>query len=130
MSAKCLDQQGRWRNKVVAFRMSPEEDELLETAVRLSGLTKQEYIIRRLQEKEVVVTGNPRVYKALKKELEKVLGELKRLKREKSAGGFIEVIRLITITMAGMKAGIKEPLSVGKHLKAGICGRILFPKLL
>ena len=44
MSAKCLDQQGRWRNKVVAFRMSPEEDELLETAVRLSGLTKQEYI--------------------------------------------------------------------------------------
>ena len=32
MSAKCLDQQGRWRNKVVAFRMSPEEDELLETA--------------------------------------------------------------------------------------------------
>ena len=71
MSAKCLDQQGRWRNKVVAFRMSPEEDELLETAVRLSGLTKQEYIIRRLQEKEVVVTGNPRVYKALKNELEK-----------------------------------------------------------
>ena len=81
MSAKCLDQQGRWRNKVVAFRMSPEEDELLETAVRLSGLTKQEYIIRRLQEKEVVVTGNPRVYKALKKELEKVLGELKCLKK-------------------------------------------------
>ena len=71
MSAKCLDQQGRWRNKVVAFRMSPEEDELLETAVRLSGLTKQDYIIRRLQEKEVTVTGNPRVYKALKNELAK-----------------------------------------------------------
>lgn len=74
MSAKCLDQQGRWRNKVVAFRMSPEEDELLETAVRLSGLTKQEYIIRRLQEKEDVPED------------------------------LLEVIRLITITMAGMKA--------------------------
>jgi len=103
MSAKCLDQQGRWRNKVVAFRMSPEEDELLETAVRLSGLTKQEYIIRRLQEKEVVVTGNPRVYKALKKELEKVLGELKK-KGEDVPEDLLEVIRLITITMAGMKA--------------------------
>ena len=98
MSAKCLDQQGRWRNKVVAFRMSPEEDELLEKAVRLSGLTKQEYIIRRLQEKEVVVTGNPRVYKALKKELEKVLGELKRLKKgEDVPEDLLEVIRLITI---------------------------------
>ena len=37
MSAKCLDQQGRWRNKVVAFRMSPEEDELLET-ITMAGM--------------------------------------------------------------------------------------------
>lgn len=63
MSAKCLDQQGRWRNKVVAFRMSPEEDELLETAVRLSGLTKQEYIIRRLQEKKLWLQEIPRCIK-------------------------------------------------------------------
>ena len=94
MSAKCLDQQGRWRNKVVAFRMSPEEDELLETAVRLSGLTKQ----------EVVVTGNPRVYKALKNELAKVLNELKSLKKgENVSEDLLEVIRLITVTMDGMK---------------------------
>ena len=45
---RVLDRQGRWRNKVVAFRMSPEEDALLDAKVRLSGLTKQEYIIRRL----------------------------------------------------------------------------------
>ena len=61
MSEKRLDAKNRWRNVVVAFRMSPEEDELLETAVRLSGLTKQEYIIRRLQEKEVVVTIEERI---------------------------------------------------------------------
>ena len=104
MSAKCLDSQGRWRNKTVAFRVSPEEDELLETAVRLSGLTKQDYIIRRLQEKEVVVTGNPRVYKALKNELAKVLNELKRLKKDDYVPeDLLEVIRLITITMNGMK---------------------------
>ena len=84
--------------------MSPEEDELLETAVRLSGLTKQEYIVRRLQEKEVVVTGNPRVYKALKNELAKVLNELKSLKKgENVSEDLLEVIRLITVTMDGMK---------------------------
>lgn len=104
MSAKCLDSQGRWRNKTVAFRVSPEEDELLETAVRLSGLTKQDYIIRRLQEKEVVVTGNPRVYKALKNELVKVLNELKGLEKgDDVPEDLLEVIRLITITMNGMK---------------------------
>ena len=43
----------------VAFRVSPEEDEQLETAVRLSGLTKQDYITRRLLGREVVVQGNP-----------------------------------------------------------------------
>ena len=104
MSAKCLDRQGRWRNKTVGFRVSSEEDELLETAVKLSGLTKQDYIIRRLQEKEVVVTGNPRVYKALKNELAKVLNELKRLKKgDDVPEDLLEVIRLITVTMDGMK---------------------------
>ena len=104
MSVKVLDRQGRWRNKIVAFRVSPEEDEQLEIAVRLSGLTKQDYIVRRLQEKEIVVVGNPRVYKALKNELEKVLEQLERI--EAGAGvsrDLLDTIELITKTMQGMK---------------------------
>ena len=67
-------------------------------------MTKQEYIIRRLQEKEVVVTGNPRVYKALKNELAKVLNELKSMKKgENVSEDLLEVIQLITVTMDGMK---------------------------
>ena len=79
MSLKVYDGQGRWRNKTVAFRVSPEEDVQIETAVRLSGLTKQDYIIRRLQNRDVVVQGNPRVYKALRNELAAVLAELQRI---------------------------------------------------
>lgn len=104
MSVKVLDRQGRWRNKIVAFRVSPEEDEQLEIAVRLSGLTKQDYIVRRLQEKEIVVVGNPRVYKALKNELEKVLEQLERI--EAGAGvsrDLLDTIELVTKTMQGMK---------------------------
>ena len=48
MSAKNLDKHNRWRNKTVAFRVSPEEDAQIETAVKLTGLTNQDYIIRRL----------------------------------------------------------------------------------
>lgn len=106
MSAKTLDRKGRWRNKTVAFRVSSEEDEQIETAVRLSGLTKQDYIIKRLQEKEIVVVGNPRVYKALKNELARVIVEVKRI----GTGGnvsdeLLETIELITRTMQGMKDG-------------------------
>ena len=39
MSAKNLDNHGRWRSKTIAFRVSPEEDAKIEAAVRLSGLT-------------------------------------------------------------------------------------------
>ena len=104
MSVKVMDRQGRWRNKTVAFRVSPEEDALIETAVRLSGLTKQDYILRRLQEKEIVVQGNPRVYKALKDELRKVLEELQRIEAGESINeDLLEVITLLAETMSGMK---------------------------
>lgn len=62
MSAKNMDKHNRWRNKTVAFRVSPEEDAQIEMAVKLTGLTKQDYIIRRLLCRDVVVQGNPRVY--------------------------------------------------------------------
>ena len=50
---KSLDRKGRWRNKLVGFRVSPEEAEVIDNFVRLSGLTKQDYIIRRLKSKGV-----------------------------------------------------------------------------
>lgn len=48
MSLKNKDEHNRWRNKTVAFRVSPEEWEQIERYVQLSGLTKQDYITRRL----------------------------------------------------------------------------------
>ena len=104
MSLKVYDNQGRWRNKTVSFRVSPEENAHLERAVALSGLTKQDYIIRRLQCRDVVVYGNPRVYKALRNQLDSVLIELKRI----AVGGevdtdLIETVNLIAITMGGLK---------------------------
>jgi hypothetical protein len=84
--------------------MSPEEDELLEARVRLSGMTKQDYIIHRLQEKEIVVVGNPRVYKALKNELAKVLEELQRIEAgQLMDDDLLEVIELVAVTLNGMK---------------------------
>ena len=54
MSLKNRDNHNRLRNKTVAFRVSPEEDTQIEIFVKLSGLTKQDYITRRLTYKDVV----------------------------------------------------------------------------
>jgi len=106
VSQKVYDSQGRWRNKTVAFRVSPEEDVQLENAVALSGLTKQDYIIRRLQCRDVIVQGNPRVYKALRNQLGVVLDELHRIATgELVSADLLEIIKLITVTMDGMKKG-------------------------
>jgi len=104
MSLKVYDGQGRWRSKAVAFRMSPEEDAQLETAVALSGLTKQDYIIRRLQCRDVIVQGSPRVYKALRNQLVAVYDELQRIAiGENVSVDLIDTIGLIAVTMNGIK---------------------------
>ena len=109
MSAKNLDNQGRWRSVNVSFRVSPEEDELLETFVKLSGMTKQDYITSRLLCRDVVVQGNPRVYKALRDTFEEVLAELKRIEK----GGDVQpeltqTIEFMSIIMNGMKEDTNE----------------------
>ncbi len=59
--------------------MSKEEVTLLDNLVDLSGLTKQDYIIKRLLCKDIVVVGNTRIYKALKNQIEQLCIELQKL---------------------------------------------------
>lgn len=104
MLLKNRDEHNRWRNKTVAFRVSPEEDKQIETYVRLSGLTKQDYITRRLTHSDIVVQGNPRVFKALRNQLADVLSELQRIE----AGGevndeLLDVIEMIADILGGLK---------------------------
>ncbi len=73
MSAKIRDNKNRWRNKTVGFRVSPEEWEEIERLVRLSGMSKQEYIMSRLENREMVIRANPRVVKALRTQLAEII---------------------------------------------------------
>lgn len=104
MSLKNRDEHNRWRSKTVAFRVSPEEDAQIERYVQLSGLTKQDYITRRLLCHDVVVQGNPRVYKALKNQFAAVLEQLQRI--EAGAGvddELMDTIEMMIAIMDGMK---------------------------
>ena len=101
---KTLDRQGRWRSKTVAFRVSPEENNQIEMKVRLSGLTKQDYIVSRLAGREIRVVGNPRVYKALKNQMADIYEELQRLtSAQEVTPDMLETLQVIAITLNGMK---------------------------
>ena len=89
--------------------MSPEEDLQLEAFARLSGMTKQDYIISRLLNREVTVQGNPRVYKALRNELAAVLAELQRIENgEKIDEDLLTLIDQIANILNEMKPANKS----------------------
>jgi len=103
MSAKNLDNHGRWRSKTIAFRVSPEEDARIEAAVRLSGLTKQDYITAKLLDRTVVVQGNCKVHRAVIDQLRGVLDELVRIENGASIDSeLMEDIALITGLIDGL----------------------------
>ena len=109
MSAKNVDKHNRWRSRNISFRMSPEEAAQLDMNVKLSGLSKQDYITQCLLNREVKVYGNPRVHKALRNQMEEVLAELRRIE----AGGHIteytaETIRMIATIMDGLKGEFND----------------------
>lgn len=103
MSARNVDKHNRFRSITVGFRVSPEEHEHINVAVALSGLSKQEYCYRRCLGRDIVVQGNPKVYKALKDQLAAVLEELKRIEAgSKVDEDLLEDINLITRTLNGL----------------------------
>ena len=104
MSLKNRDNNNRWRSKTVAFRVSPEKGQQIETFVKLSGLTKQEYIIRRLTDREITVVGNPRVYKALRDQMKQIYQELQRLAvDEEVPPDLLETLQMVALTLNGLK---------------------------
>ncbi len=94
MTAKSKDPQGRWRDKTIGFRMSEAENNLLNQYVRMSGLSKQDYIISKLLDTTVEVKGSAKVYYALKDTAEEILEELR--KKETTTDNFSDLLKTIT----------------------------------
>ena len=111
MSAKNLDKHNRFRSITVGFRVSPEEQEEINRAVSLSGLTKQEYCYQKCMNRDIVVQPNPKIYKALKVQMEALANELKRFEHANDIPPeLLDTINLIAVTMNGLKGGENDGL--------------------
>ena len=110
MTAKTMDNHNRWRSKTVAFRMSPEEANQLDAFVQMSGLPKQDYLIQRVLQRDVVVHGNPRVYKGLRIQMEAIADELRRISTERFIDDeLIDRVEQVTNIMNQMKEELNDP---------------------
>ena len=125
MSDRKLDSKGRWRSRVVAFRVSDEEAELLNRLVDISGLTKQDYLIKKTTDRKVVVKGSIRVFGALKAQLTYVYEELKRLDKVTPKNDelmeLIKVISMILLKIEEME-NFEKKMAEQKRLKNSSMG--------
>lgn len=63
-----------------AFRVSPEENERIELLAKAAGVTQQQYIMTKLENKEFTIVPDIRTYKMLRDEMRAVYQELSRLR--------------------------------------------------
>ena len=104
MSAKNVDRHNRWRSKTIAFRVTPEENEQIDAFVKLTGTTKQDYITQRLLQRDIVVQGNPRVFKALRNQLTLVYTELQHFEKcGDLTTEFVEMLHFMATILDGLK---------------------------
>jgi len=97
MSKKKLDSQGRYRSKTIAFHVSPEEYKTIEELAKLHGVCKREYLVCCATRQVINVTGNPRVFKALRSTMEEILAQIKLIRNASDfSPDLVERLRYVT----------------------------------
>ena len=95
MSEKNLDRKQRWRNISVSFRVSSQEAATIDMMVKTSGMTKQDYCVKRLLCEDIIVHPNIRIQKYLREYLITLTDELKRLEQIDQSTDVLENIKYI-----------------------------------
>lgn len=69
---KQKDEKKRKRSIIMNFRVSPEEKQMIEERVKLSGMAKGEYFIQSCMHQKISVLGNVRTFDAIKESVSKL----------------------------------------------------------
>lgn len=102
----------RKRSKTMAFRVSPEEYERITNLAKLSGMDKQDFIMAKLMDHEIVVRPSTRVYKALKGTMAEIYMQLLRIRAGSEISAPIEDTLLILSTIFAGLVPSEEPAEV------------------
>ena len=92
---KQTKEPNRKRSVIVNFRMTPEEKEILNNRIRLSGLMKQNYMIKSVLNQKICVVGNKKVYCEISQQLAEIREDI--CKTEKWED--IDIVKLESLKM-------------------------------
>ncbi|WP_242949759.1 plasmid mobilization protein [Butyrivibrio sp. M55] len=108
MSQKKRDEKNRWRNRTIAFRLSPEEEIELNERVKLMGYQiKQDYIVEAVLHNEVYAVGNPLMMLQFRRSLQNIETELTRITDASQIGkDLLDPIRTMLQIMEAFEKGV------------------------
>ena len=69
VSPKKKNEKNRKRNTIVNFRVTPEEKQLLDDRIALSGLARADFFIQSCLHQKVVTFGNVKTFDVMRKKL-------------------------------------------------------------
>lgn len=90
----------------MAFRVTEKQADALDMRVKASGLNKQDYILSKLMDEEVVVRPSSRLHKALKDIMGDIYAQLLRIRSGEPLSEEVEhAITLLASEFVDMKPG-------------------------
>lgn len=92
-----------------AFRVSHEENERIELLSKAAGVTQQQYIMMKLEDKEFTIVPDIRTYKMLRDEMRAVYQELSRLRDcseiDERLAAKVDLLSELFVGVAGERLG-------------------------
>ena len=104
VTPKKKNEKNRKRNVIVNFRVTPEEKQLIDERIALSGLPRAEFFIQSCMQQKVITFGNVKTFDAIRKKLLVIDEHLQAVEKSEELDlEILESLRMILEMFAGLE---------------------------
>ena len=104
VTPKKKNEKNRKRSVIVNFRVTPEEKQLIDERIALSGLPRAEFFIQSCMQQKVITFGNVKTFDAIRKKLLVIDEHLQAVEKSEELDlEILESLRMILEMFAGLE---------------------------
>ena len=104
VTPKKKNEKNRKRSVIVNFRVTPEEKQLIDERIALSGLPRAEFFIQSCMYQKVITFGNVKTFDAIRKKLLVIDEHLQAVEKSEELDlKILESLRMILEMLAGLE---------------------------
>lgn len=104
VTPKKKNEKNRKRSAIVNFRVTPEEKQLIDERIALSGLPRAEFFIQSCMYQKVITFGNVKTFDGIKKKLLVIDEHLQAVEKSEELDlKILESLRMILEMFAGLE---------------------------